>query len=43
MRKIDNEVDFQDGVIRVTAPMFLLAEVPVTLSATTTAGDVILR
>lgn len=43
MRKIDNEVDFQDGVIRVTAPMFLLAEVPVTLTPTTTAGDVILR
>lgn len=42
-RKINNEVDFQDGIVRVNAPQFQLAEVPVHLSENTTAGDVVLR
>ncbi|XP_067009183.2 rho GTPase-activating protein conundrum [Anabrus simplex] len=42
-RKIDNEVDFQDGVIRVNAPQFQMSDVPVQLSPETTAGDVVLR
>ncbi|XP_046674499.1 rho GTPase-activating protein conundrum-like isoform X3 [Homalodisca vitripennis] len=41
-RKIDNEVDFQEGVVRVSAPSFLLTDIPVTLKSTTTAGEVIL-
>jgi hypothetical protein len=42
-RKINNEVDFQDGIVRVNAPQFLLVDVPVHLSEITTAGDVVLR
>jgi len=42
-RKINNEVDFQDGIVRVNAPQFQLADVPVHLSEITTAGDVVLR
>jgi hypothetical protein len=42
-RKIKNEVDFQDGIVRVNAPQFQLADVPVHLSENTTAGDVVLR
>ncbi|XP_049773389.1 rho GTPase-activating protein conundrum [Schistocerca cancellata] len=42
-RKIDNEVDFQDGVIRVNAPQFQLNEIRVQLTDATTAGDVVLR
>lgn len=42
-RKIDNEVDFQEGVIRVSVPSFLLSDVPVALTSSTTAGEVILR
>ncbi|RZF43448.1 hypothetical protein LSTR_LSTR001709 [Laodelphax striatellus] len=42
-RKIDNEVDFQEGVIRVNAPQFQLTEVPFTLTPSTRAGDVVLR
>lgn len=42
-RKIDNEVDFQEGVMRVSAPSFLLSDIPVSLTASTTAGDVVLR
>lgn len=43
MRKIDNEVDFQDGVVRVHAPQFQMSEVPIQLSPNTTAGDIVLR
>lgn len=43
MRKIENEVDFQDGVVRVNAPQFNLSNVPVSLNESTTAGDVVLR
>ncbi|PNF26598.1 Rho GTPase-activating protein conundrum [Cryptotermes secundus] len=42
-RKINNEVDFQDGIVRVNAPQFQLVDVPVRLSENTTAGDVVLR
>ncbi|GFG28968.1 hypothetical protein Cfor_03344, partial [Coptotermes formosanus] len=42
-RKINNEVDFQDGIIRVSAPQFQLADVPVHLLENTTAGVVVLR
>lgn len=42
-RKIDNEVDFQDGIIRVSAPQFQLTEVPFHLKWSTTAGDIVLR
>jgi len=42
-RKINNEVDFQDGIVRVNAPQFQLADVPVHLSENTKAGDVVLR
>ncbi|XP_054265939.1 rho GTPase-activating protein conundrum-like isoform X1 [Macrosteles quadrilineatus] len=42
-RKIDNEVDFQEGVVRVSAPSFLMSDVPVVLTPTTTAGEVVLR
>lgn len=43
MRKIDNEVDFQEGVIRVNAPQFSLSNVPIALNEDTTAGDVVLK
>lgn len=42
-RKIDNEVDFQDGVIRVNAPQFQMSDLPIQLMPDTTAGDVVLR
>jgi hypothetical protein len=42
-RKINNEVDFQDGIVRVNAPQFQLEDVPVHLSENITAGDVVLR
>lgn len=42
-RKIENEVDYQDGVLRVSAPQFLLDHFPVSLNDACTAGDVILR
>lgn len=42
-RKIDNEVDYQDGVIRVNAPQFQMSEIPVQLLENTTAKDVVLR
>lgn len=41
--KIDTEVDFQEGVVKVSAPSFLLSDIPVSLTAATTAGDVVLR
>ncbi len=43
MRPIDNEVDFQEGVIRVNAPQFNLFNIPIALSRGTTAGDVVLK
>lgn len=43
MRKIDNEVDFQEGIIRVNAPQFNLSNIPIMLNENTTAGDVILK
>ena len=43
MRKIENEVDFQEGVIRVNAPQFNLSNVPIALNENTTAGDVVLK
>jgi hypothetical protein len=42
-RKINNEVDFQEGIVRVNAPQFHLADIPVRLLDNTTAGDVVLR
>lgn len=43
MRKIDNEVDFQEGIIRVNAPQFNLSNIPIMLNENTTAGDVVLK
>lgn len=43
MRPIDNEVDFQEGVIRINAPQFNLYNVPIILNRNTTAGDVVLK
>ncbi|XP_069678345.1 rho GTPase-activating protein conundrum-like [Periplaneta americana] len=42
-RKINNEVDFQDGIVRVNAPQFQLLDLPVRLYEDTTAGSVVLR
>lgn len=42
-RKIANEVDFQEGIIRVSAPQFQLTEVPFNLKWSTSAGDIVLR
>ncbi|XP_075229593.1 rho GTPase-activating protein conundrum [Lycorma delicatula] len=42
-RKIDNEVDFQEGIVRVSAPQFQLTDVPFNLKWSTTAGDIVLR
>ncbi|XP_037086235.1 rho GTPase-activating protein 40-like [Pollicipes pollicipes] len=41
VRKIDNEVDFQEGVIRVSASQFGRSSWPVRLAADTTAGDLV--
>ncbi|KAK7603502.1 hypothetical protein V9T40_003501 [Parthenolecanium corni] len=43
MRQIDNEVDFQEGVIRVNAPQFNLYNTPIVLGKNTTAGEVVLN
>jgi hypothetical protein len=43
VRVIENEVDFQERVVRVSAPQFRLSELPVKLSDTTTASEVLLR
>lgn len=43
MRPIDNEVDFQEGVIRVSAPQFNLSNIPIILGKNTIAGDVVLK
>jgi hypothetical protein len=43
VRVVDNEVDFQEGIVRVNAPQFHLASFPVQLDQNTTAADVILR
>jgi len=40
-RKINNEVDFQDGIIRVNAPQFCRLNHPIKLDVNTTAADVI--
>jgi hypothetical protein len=42
-RKINNEVDFQDGIVRVNAPQFQLLDIPLRLLENITAGDVVLR
>lgn len=42
-RKIDNEVDYQDGVLRVSATQFHVDLFPQCIDQNTTAGDVILR
>lgn len=42
-KKINNEVDYQDGVVRVDAPQFRIFGIPLFLSDTTTVGDVILK
>ncbi|PSN34389.1 hypothetical protein C0J52_15171 [Blattella germanica] len=42
-RKINNEVDFQDGIVRINAPQYQLIDIPVRLSENTTSGDVVLR
>lgn len=43
MRQIDNEVDFQEGVIRVNAPQFNLYNTPIVLGKNTTAGEIVLK
>lgn len=42
-KKINNEVDYQDGVVRVDAPQFRISAIPLFLSDSTTVGDVILK
>jgi len=42
-KKINNEVDYQDGVVRVDAPQFRISGIPLFLSDSTTVGDVILK
>lgn len=42
-KKINNEADYQEGVIRVDAPQFRIYGIPLFLSDTTTVGDVILK
>ncbi|KAJ9593390.1 hypothetical protein L9F63_015094, partial [Diploptera punctata] len=42
-RKINNEVDFQDGIVRVNAPQYQIFDMPVRLTESTTAGHVVLR
>ncbi|XP_043221558.1 uncharacterized protein LOC122381455 [Amphibalanus amphitrite] len=41
VRKIDNEVDFQEGVLRVSADQFGRPSWPIRLEADTTAGDLV--
>ena len=43
VRRIDNEVDFQEGVIRVRAEQLGRSSWPVRLGAGTTAGDLVAR
>lgn len=43
VRVVENEVDFQEGVVRIHAPQFRLTEFPVQLNDITTARDVLLR
>ena len=43
VRKIDNEVDFQEGVIRVSAEQLGRPCWPVRLETHTTAGDLVAR
>lgn len=43
LRKIVNEVDFQDGVIRVSAAQFNKVACPILLTSSTTAADVVAR
>jgi len=42
VRVVDNEVDFQEGVVRVNAPQFNLRDFPVQLDENTIASDIIL-
>jgi len=42
-KKINNEVDYQDGIVRVDAPQFRISGIPLFLSDSTTVGDVILK
>jgi hypothetical protein len=42
VRVVDNEVDFQEGVVRVNAPQFHLRDFPVQLNEATLARDIIL-
>ncbi|XP_065332167.1 rho GTPase-activating protein conundrum isoform X2 [Cloeon dipterum] len=43
VRVVENEVDFQEGVLRVNAPQFHLKDFPIQLNESTTAGDIILE
>ncbi|XP_059483843.1 rho GTPase-activating protein conundrum [Neocloeon triangulifer] len=43
VRVVDNEVDFQEGVLRVNAPQFRFREYPIQLVEATTAGNIILE
>lgn len=43
MRQIDNEVDFQEGIIRVNAPQFNLYNTPIVLGKNTNAGEIVLK
>jgi len=42
-KKINNEVDYQDGVVRVDAAQFRISGIPLFLPDTNTVGDVILK
>lgn len=42
-KKINNELDYQEGVIRVDAPQFRISAIPLFLTNSTTVGDVILK
>lgn len=43
VRVVENEVDFQEGKLRVQAPQFQMNEFPVQLHEDMSAGDVLLR
>ena len=42
-RPIENEVDYQDGVLRVSAPQFNKSQCPVKLDPLMTARDLLTR
>ncbi|XP_050423540.1 rho GTPase-activating protein conundrum-like [Adelges cooleyi] len=42
-KRINNELDYQEGVIRVDAPQFRISGIPLFLTDSTTVGEVILK